>query len=62
MATGRNRPHETWEVVAMISPEKENVKMSNKVACDFGVEKWLKQVENRMQESLKRLLKQCRQP
>jgi len=43
----------------MTSQEGENVKLTPKVPCDYGVEKWLKQVENKMKDSLKKLLFGC---
>jgi hypothetical protein len=40
----------------MFSPESEKVMLSSKVGCDNGVEKWLKNVEHRMVETLKKEL------
>lgn len=40
----------------MVSPEGEKVSMASKVICEFGVEKWLKSVELRMIETLKKEL------
>lgn len=55
----KGKSQENYDVVSMNSPEGENVKLNPKVPCDYGVEKWLKQVEAKMQESLKKLLAQC---
>lgn len=44
----------------MISPDGENVKMKDKVPCEYGVEKWLKNVEDRMRTTLKKILLECR--
>lgn len=45
-----------FEVNAMISPEGEKIPLNPKVLCENGVEKWLKYVEIKMQETLKKLL------
>lgn len=44
----------------MSSPDGEVVPFANcKVTCEFGVEKWLKQVEFKMIYILKHLLTDC---
>lgn len=52
----KGRPQETHEVITLLSPEGEKVNLSSKVTCEFGVEKWLKNVELRMVETLKKEL------
>lgn len=44
------------EVIEMVSPEEEIVKLSQKVTCENGVENWIRNVERTMRETLKKLL------
>lgn len=42
MIGGGKKPQENYEVVSLHAPDGEDVKLTNKVACEYGVEKWLK--------------------
>jgi len=52
----RGRNIETFEVVALTSPEGEIIRLNSKIPCELGVENWLKHVERMMRETLKKLL------
>jgi hypothetical protein len=39
---GGKKPVDTYEVVNIVSPDCETVKLWAKVPCEYGVEKWLK--------------------
>ena len=56
VASGRGKI-DVYEVQGMISPEGENVSfLPSKVACDLGVETWLRACEKLMREKLKKVL------
>jgi len=52
----RGRNIEAFEVIALTSPEGENIRLNTKIPCELGVESWLKNVEKMMRETLKKLL------
>lgn len=45
----------------MLSPEGEKVIFSSKINCENGVEQWLKKAEINMKDTLRRLVKICRE-
>jgi dynein heavy chain len=45
-----------FEVLELVSPEDETVRLINKVSVENGVEAWLKNTERQMRESLKKSL------
>lgn len=52
----RNNDLFTHDVIELVSPEEEIVKLSQKITCENGVENWVKGVEKNMRETLKKAL------
>lgn len=60
LTSNKGQKQDLFDVVRMTSPDGEVVPFLNgKVPCEFGVEKWLKQVELKMVDTLKHLLTTC---
>ena len=55
------KQNDAFEVKSMISPDGEVVKFSQAVQCELGVEAWLKIVENRMKDTLKKELAKAKE-
>jgi hypothetical protein len=56
MIGGGKKPIDNFEVVSMISPDGETVKFLTRVPCEYGIEKWLANVEHKMKETLAKVL------
>lgn len=56
MIGGGKKPVDNYEVVSLVSPDGEIVRLNPRVPCEYGVEKWLRQVEVKMKESLAKIL------
>lgn len=39
---GGKKPVENHEVVGLLAPDGEEVRLATRVPCEYGVEKWLK--------------------
>lgn len=53
---GKRVDNLNFDVVEIISPEEEVVKLFTKIPVENGVESWLKQTERQMRDSLKKYL------
>lgn len=42
MIGGGKRPVDNYEVVSLVAPDGEIVRLNPRVPCEYGVEKWLR--------------------